>query len=164
MPYAPVVGVLGYVLHPDRRRVLMVLRNREADTHRGMFNGLGGKLEDGEDVLACLHRELMEEAGIRVTAARLRGTVKWPGFGADGENWLGFVFLVDAFTGEVPQRNDDGPLQWVPIDRLLGRGEPLPMWPGDRHFLPLVFDADLRPFHGVMPYRGGEPVSWSFNR
>ena len=81
-----------------------------------------------------------------------------------GENWLGFVFLVDAFTGEVPQRNDDGPLQWVPIDRLLGRGQPLPMWPGDRHFLPLVFDADPRPFHGVMPYRGGEPVSWSFNR
>ena len=32
---------------------------------------------------------------------------------------------------------------------------------GDRHFLPLVFDADPRAFHGVMPYRdaGGLALS-----
>ena len=40
----------------------------------------------------------------------------------------------------------------------------LPLWEGDRHFLPLIFDADPRPFHGVMPYRDGRMVSWSFSR
>jgi 8-oxo-dGTP diphosphatase len=39
----------------------------------------------------------------------------------------------------------------------------LPLWEGDRHFLPLVFD-ELGPFHGVMPYRDGKMVSWSFSR
>ena len=164
MIYTPVIGILGYVLHPDRRRVLMVLRSRAGDTHQGKYNGLGGKLEADEDVVGCLHRELMEEAGITVTAERLRGTVSWPGFGPDGENWLGFLFVVDAFEGEVPDRNDDGPLEWMPIDQVLGDGEPLPMWLGDRHFLPLVFDADPRPFHGVMPYVGGEPTGWTFHR
>ena len=106
----------------------------------------------------------MEEAGIAVTAQRLRGTISWPGFGAGGEDWFGFVFVVDAFTGQVPDRNDDGPLEWVPIRRLLGEGEPLPMWPGDRHFLALVFDDDPRPFHGVMPYVDGAPARWSYHR
>ena len=32
------------------------------------------------------------------------------------------------------------------------------MWPGDRHFLALVFDDDPRPFHGVMPYVDGAPA------
>ena len=46
------------------------------------------------------------------------------------------------------------------IERIGG----LPLWEGDRHFLPLVFDADPRPFHGVMPYRDGRMVSWNFSR
>jgi 8-oxo-dGTP diphosphatase len=48
----------------------------------------------------------------------------------------------------------------VPRDQLMS----LPMWEGDRHFLPLVFDEDMRTFHGVMPYRDGRMQSWSFTR
>lgn len=158
MPYTPIVGVLGYVVRDGA--VLLVLRSRDGDAHQGKYNGLGGKLEADEDVIGCLHRELDEEAGLAVTSARLRGTISWPGFGPHGEDWLGFVFLVDGFTGEPPDRNEDGPLRWVPLDELAG----LPMWEGDRHFLPLVFDDDPRPFHGVMPYAGGRPVSWSYHR
>jgi 8-oxo-dGTP diphosphatase len=48
----------------------------------------------------------------------------------------------------------------VELDRLME----LPMWEGDRHFLPLVFDGDPRPFHGVMPYKDGRMQSWAFSR
>jgi 8-oxo-dGTP diphosphatase len=51
-------------------------------------------------------------------------------------------------------------LEWVDVDKL----DQLPMWEGDRNFLPLVFDADPRPFHGVMPYRDGRMQSWSYSR
>ncbi|HQY55182.1 MAG TPA: 7,8-dihydro-8-oxoguanine triphosphatase, partial [Dokdonella sp.] len=51
-------------------------------------------------------------------------------------------------------------LEWVAIERILD----LPLWEGDRHFLPLVFDADPRTFHGVMPYRDGRMLSWSHSR
>jgi len=153
----PVIGALGYVLSPDGTRVLLVHRSRPGDTHRGKFNGLGGKLEPGEDIVSCLRRELREEAGIEATGLRLRGTVSWPGFGPGGEDWFAFIFIVDAFTGEAPDHNDDGPLVWVALDRL----DELPMWEGDRHFLPLVF-GDGPAFHGVMPYDSGRPVSWSY--
>ena len=64
MPYTPIIGTLGYVLSPDGRQVLMVHRNARADDQQlGKYNGLGGKLEPGEDVHAGMRRELMEEAG-----------------------------------------------------------------------------------------------------
>ncbi len=156
MAYTPIIATLGYLVADGR--VLLVHRGREGDVHSGKWNGLGGKLEPDEDIYACLCRELREEAGITVTSARLRGTVSWPGFGVGGEDWFGFIFVVDAWEGSLPDHNADGPLVWHRTDGLDG----LPMWEGDRNFLPLVF-ADGPVFHGVMPYVDGEPVGWSYS-
>jgi 8-oxo-dGTP diphosphatase len=161
MPYTPIVATLGYVLSPDGARVLMLHRNaREQDHHLGKYIGLGGKIEPDEDVHAGMCREIHEEAGIDCTALTLRGTISWPGFGKHGEDWLGFLFLITAYTGTPLERNPEGTLEWVERARLLE----LPMWEGDRHFLPLIFDDDARPFHGVMPYRDGRLLSWKFSR
>ncbi|MCF5941623.1 7,8-dihydro-8-oxoguanine triphosphatase, partial [Xanthomonas perforans] len=54
----------------------------------------------------------------------------------------------------------EGTLEWIAIERM----DQVPMWEGDRHFLPLVFDGDPRPFHGVMPYRDGRMQSWTYSR
>lgn len=161
MLYTPILGTLGYVLSPDRARVLMIHRNaRDDDQHLGKYNGLGGKLDPHEDVLAGMRREIHEEAGIDCVEMSLRGTVNWPGFGPQGEDWLGFLFLITRYRGDPFERNPEGILEWVAVDRMLD----LPMWEGDRHFLPLVFDADPRPFHGVMPYRNGRMLSWRYSR
>ena len=163
MPYTPILATLGYVLSPDKTRVLLIHRNaREADPALGKYNGLGGKMEPGEDALACLRRELREEAHLDAQTCVLRGTVSWPGFGKNGEDWFGFIFLITEWKGDVPAQNAEGDLTWVPVDALLDFS--LPMWPGDRFFLPLVFDDDVRPFHGVMPYENGLPVRWEFSR
>ncbi|MEZ2416855.1 NUDIX domain-containing protein [Luteibacter sp. RCC_6_2] len=161
MPYTPIVATLGYVLSPDGKRVLMIHRNaRKDDHHLGKYNGLGGKMEPGEDIAACMRREIREEAGIECQEMRLRGTLNWPGFGKHGEDWLGFIFVVTRFEGAPLESNHEGALEWVALESL----QDLPMWEGDRHFLPLVFDADPRPFHGVMPYKDGRMVSWDFTR
>ncbi|MCR6662132.1 MAG: 8-oxo-dGTP diphosphatase [Luteimonas sp.] len=161
MPYTPIVATLGYVLSPDRRRVLMIHRNaRPGDLHLGKYNGLGGKLEPDEDIVAGMRREIAEEAGIECHDLSLRGTISWPGFGKHGEDWFGFVFLVTRFGGTPMASNPEGTLEWVDVDRILD----LPLWDGDRRFLPLVFDDDPRAFHGVMPYSEGRMVSWSVSR
>ncbi|PKM01956.1 MAG: 7,8-dihydro-8-oxoguanine triphosphatase [Gammaproteobacteria bacterium HGW-Gammaproteobacteria-5] len=150
-----------YVLSADRGKVLMVHRNARADDAQlGKYNGLGGKLERDEDIHHGAARELREESGLEIDAMRLRGTISWPGFGRNGEDWFGFVFVVDAFRGEPPASNAEGDLHWVALRDLPG----LPLWDGDRQFLPLVFDADPRPFHGVMPYRNGRMLDWRYSR
>lgn len=159
--YTPISGTLGYILSPDRQNVLMVHRiARSHDEQLGKYNGLGGKMQSDEDVATCMAREIREESGLEVTAMSLRGTVNWTNFGPKGEDWLGFIFLITGFTGAPYERNDEGPLTWVPLDRI----SELPMWEGDRHFLPMVFDDDPRPFHGYMPYDREKPTGWSFVR
>ena len=161
MPYTPIIGTLGYVLSPDRKQVLLIHRNaREDDQHLGKYNGLGGKMDPAEDVVTCMRREILEEAGITCEEMTLRGTINWTGFGPHGEDWLGFVFRIDRFSGEPHAANSEGDLAWHPLDRILD----LPLWEGDRFFLPLVFDEDPRSFHGCMPYAGGVPLGWSFVR
>ncbi|MBX3700989.1 MAG: 8-oxo-dGTP diphosphatase [Dokdonella sp.] len=161
MPYTPILATLGYVLSPDGSRVLMIHRNARADDqHLGKYNGLGGKLEPGEDAHAGMCREIREEAGIECEQLHLRGTLNWPGFGKRGEDWFGFIFTITRYRGTPLRHNPEGALEWVDRARL----HELPMWEGDRHFLPLVFNADPRPFHGVMPYRDGRMQSWTYSR
>ena len=173
--YAKASGrTLCYILDRDRARVLMVRRDkRPDDDHFGKVNGLGGKVEVDEDVVSSLRRELREEAAIEITSVSLRGTVTWTNFGPRREQWLGFVFLIDGWTGDIPEENEEGFLEWIDLSRLLGACDPdaevraaagLPMWAGDRHFVPLVFDDDKRAFHGTMPYDGDQPLRWSFER
>jgi 8-oxo-dGTP diphosphatase len=158
MTYTPILATLGYVLSPDRRGVLLIHRNRRADdAHLGKYNGLGGKVQVDENIVAGMCREIREEAGIECTSVKMRGTISWPGFGKDGADWFGFVFLIDAWTGTPQSENAEGTLAWVALDQVMD----LPMWEGDRHFLPLVFDERVEQFHGVMPYRDGKPLSWS---
>ncbi|MEO8538702.1 MAG: 8-oxo-dGTP diphosphatase [bacterium] len=165
MPYTPVLATLGYVLSRDKSAILMVHRNaRPSDHAYGKYNGLGGKMEPGEDLATCMVREIREEAGIEVQSLRFRGTLSWPGFGSNGESWFGFVFIVDEWSGEPNTSNAEGDLEWVPIATVLDGG--VPMWEGDRLWLPMVFDDDPRPFHGVEPYDGLKVVEggWAYTR
>ncbi len=161
MKYTPVLATLGYIMSPDGKRVLMIHRNkRPDDIHYGKYNGLGGKLEASEDVVSGLSREISEESGLLVDHAVLRGTISWPGFGKNGEDWFGFIFRIDNWHGEVLAGNHEGTLEWVPLAAI----PTLPLWPSDHNFLPMVFDDDSRPFHGIMPFENGEMVSWSYSR
>jgi 8-oxo-dGTP diphosphatase len=159
--YRPILSTLGFILSEDRKSVLLVHRNkRPEDQHLGKYNGLGGKMEAGEDALSCLKREIKEEAGIDCLRTELRGTINWPGFGPNGEHWFGFIFLVTEYQGTPGAFNEEGDLYWKLISELPA----LPMWEGDKYFLPLVFDGDPHPFHGHMPYENGSPLGWQYSR
>ncbi len=159
--YKPILATLGYILSPDRKQTLLVHRNRRReDQHFGKYNGLGGKMLPDEDIQACLMREIFEEAGIRCEQTVLRGTINWTGFGPFGEDWFGFIYLITKFSGIPFTENEEGNLVWVAVSEIYN----LPMWEGDKYFLPMVFDENPGIFHGYMPYDKGSPLSWNFSR
>jgi 8-oxo-dGTP diphosphatase len=159
--YTPILATLGYILSADGKSVLMIHRNkRPDDLHFGKYNGPGGKLESDEDIVTGMRREILEETGLSADHMILRGTISWPGFGKHGEDWFGFLFLIESWHGEAHEGNHEGTLRWVPLNSLLM----LSLWPSDRLFLPMIFDGDPRLFHGIMPYHNGQMVSWSYQR
>jgi 8-oxo-dGTP diphosphatase len=159
MPYNPILATLGYILSPDKTSVLMLHRNsRLDDQHFGKYNGLGGKIEPQEDVVSGMRREIWEESALEVRSMTLRGTINWLGFGKNGESWFVFIFRIDDWQGTPLTSNEEGTLEWIPLPKIMD----LNLWPGDKFFLPLVFNTDSRQFHGVMPYENGEMVSWNY--
>ena len=156
-----ILATLGYILSQDGSQVLMIHRNkRPEDVHFGKYNGLGGKLNRSEDIINGMRREILEESGLIADRLMLRGTISWPGFGKGGEDWFGFIFLIDRWHGGVHAGNHEGTLEWVPLELIYT----LPLWPSDHNFLPMVFDDDPRLFHGCMPFDHGEMVSWNCER
>ncbi len=155
------IATLAYIRSPDRSQVLLLHRDkRPDDIHYGKYLGLGGRVEADEDVVTGVLREVREESGLIAGAVTLRGTVFWPGFGTDGQDWFGFIFRVDSFSGTPHGGNHEGTLAWVPISNLAD----VPMWLSDFEWLPMVFDDDPRQFHGIMPYHEGAMVSWAYQR
>ena len=73
------------------------------------YNGVGGHVDPGEDILSAARRELLEETGLK-TKLRLCGTVvvdtgENPGIGL-------YVFTGECLEG-LPRPSAEGGLEWV---------------------------------------------------
>ena len=111
---------------------LMMHRTKKAqDENAGKWIGLGGHLEAGESPEDCVRREILEEAGLQVSDLRLRGVITFilPDWGDE----LTFLYTARTETESLPECAE-GELKWVPVDDVLS----LPLWEGDRAFLPLL--------------------------
>ncbi len=148
------LGTLAYVRRGGK--TLMLRRPAAGHPQAGKYNGLGGKLEPGESPEECLRREVREESGLVVLEARYKGLITFPDF--DGEDdWYVWVFLVTRFLGE-PASGPEGELEWVDTDRLAD----LPLWEGDRHFLPWLDEPGV--FSAVFRYAQGRFVGYEVER
>ena len=134
-------------------RTLMLHRVRKAnDMHAGKWNGLGGKLEQGETPEACTVREVWEESGLRIRAPEFRGMIVFPEF-SGGEDWITFIFVAREFHGTLIDSNE-GVLEWIDDQRLLD----LPLWAGDRVFIPWLDRPEG--FSACFVYEAGELQRW----
>jgi 8-oxo-dGTP diphosphatase len=101
--------VLGFVFNEEGDRVLLIHKQRP-DYQQGKWNGLGGKIEDGEIPKMAMMREFFEECGIFLS--------KWEDRGRFGND----EWCVHVLTGiadiEQAQQTTDEPVQSFPITDL----------------------------------------------
>ena len=124
---------------------------KDADENAGKWIGIGGHLEENESPEECIRREAREEAGVELSDLRLRGIITFilPDWG----NELTFLYTAKTDTAELPECGE-GILQWVPIEKVMG----LPLWEGDKVFLPLLLSR-REPFSLKLIYEPGGALS-----
>lgn len=82
----------------------------------GVYSALAGFVEAGESVEDCVHREVLEEVGVRVQDLRYYGSQSWP-----FPNSLMLAYTAEWAGGEiVPQPGEIEDARWFPIDALPG--------------------------------------------
>lgn len=60
--------VVGFMFSPDRDKVLLIRKTKPV-WQAGHLNGIGGKIEEGEDGQDAMAREFEEETGIKTNSA-----------------------------------------------------------------------------------------------
>jgi 8-oxo-dGTP diphosphatase len=101
---------------------LFVHRTKKGNkTDADRLNGIGGKLEIGEDFLSAAIRETQEETGLIVDAdaVQLKAIVSMTG--GYPENWVMCFFSIAVASMELPNgmENDEGELIWLKQDEVL---------------------------------------------
>ena len=124
--------------------------NRQNTSWMGSWNGVGGRIDDGETPKECILREVFEETGIELAAVRDCGVVTWD---ADGKDFGGMhIFLAElseAFDYPTPRGTEEGILDWKRTDWLF-HPENTGIIKNIQRFLPkMLSEAKRYKFHCV---------------
>lgn len=163
MEYNATLLSLGYLLSEDRQRVLFLYHNAKSDDFSyGKYNGYADFIQDNESSLDCFKRIVFENTGSTPLDIVFRGSVHWANFRQRNKSFFAQIFLATINDRNLLTLNKQGENRWLTVDEVL-RGD-VPLWQGDKHILPLVFDDNPIPFHGYMPYVESKPQNWFFAR
>lgn len=101
---------LCLVLNESETHLLMGLRSKEP--YVGLFNLLGGKIDDGEDYLQSAYRELYEESGITKDDITLKPFIDF--------TWHPVEMEMKVFVGKlnkkVSLKEELHTLHWIDIN------------------------------------------------
>lgn len=113
------IHVAVAVISNDKSEVLLSLRAKDA--HQGdLWEFPGGKVEEGESLLAALHRECHEELGLTIELSR--PLIRILHDYGDRQVMLD-VHKVDTFSGQAHGKEGQA-MEWVAIDKLALRAMP----------------------------------------
>ena len=103
----------------------------------GRWNGVGGKVEDGESIEGAMIRETQEEIGVTPTEYEKVGDIRFDEY-FKGEPTLMHVhvFMASEWNGEPIESEEMAP-KWVDVADIPYDD----MWPDDPYWLPQVLEG-----------------------
>jgi 8-oxo-dGTP diphosphatase len=137
--YKVIVRSLIFIVCQDE--VLLIKGAPTKKIWPNLFNGIGGHVEKGEDILSSARRELFEETGIRCDSLENKGSIMIDLAENDG-------ILIMIFTGSVKSKEiestNEGDLYWIPVTQV----QNYPLVEDLYTLLPKIFDPKTKYISG----------------
>jgi 8-oxo-dGTP pyrophosphatase MutT (NUDIX family) len=115
---------------------ILLLRKASGRFGEGKWNGVGGKIRQGETAEDCARREALEETGLRVRSLSPHGTLRHYFGDVQEPTWTVHHYSASQYEGE-PKESEEGELRWFPLDRIPYDE----MWEDDIHWLPYQIEG-----------------------
>ncbi len=127
---------LIFLYKPEEKKILLAMKKRRFG--EGKWNGVGGKLNEGETILQALEREVKEEIAVTVKSGDMIQVATIDFSFKDNSEWNQqvHVFLTEKWEGEPVETEEMNP-EWYSFDSLPYDK----MWIDDIHWLPLVLEG-----------------------
>ena len=99
----------------NNTEILLIKQNSDKKPGFGKWNGIGGHIEEGEDLYFAAKREISEETGLLIDNITLNFITIIP----DKKN-IGVCLFIFSGNSEVTTINEspEGQLRWISIDHL----------------------------------------------
>ena len=116
-------------------QILLALKKRGFGT--GKYNGVGGKIENGETPEEAMIRECEEEIGVRPIDYEKVGYLSFDEYyKGKKENVAFHLYIVSSWNGKLVESDEMKP-EWFNIKQI-----PYDMmFPDDKHWLPLILEG-----------------------
>lgn len=148
--------------------LLLLRRAEDKEVFPGFYNGLGGRVEEGETPQEAARREVREEAGVEPEDLQEKGVIIARHFLG---GWRRLYFYLGTVPSFIPPSTPEGHLEWVPLSRL----SQIPLVPDLQEILPrllrlseshrldgeYIFDGKDRLLGVQVQEEGGERISHS---
>jgi 8-oxo-dGTP diphosphatase len=118
--YANPAPTVSALVRDDRGRIL--LARRAVEPGAGLWDLLGGFMDEGEEPVEALRRELREETGLDLEPGEFLGAIP-DTYGSEGNATINFYWEGRLAPGEPRPADDVAELAWVSADALPPRAE-----------------------------------------
>lgn len=123
-------------LFNDRSEILLAFKKRGFG--KGKWNGVGGKVKDGEQPIDAARREITEEVGVLANELTPQGSIEfvWPESMKEN-NTVSYIFSTRSFTGEPTESEECRP-QWFSLNAIPYEH----MWDDDKYWYPKMINGE----------------------
>lgn len=134
------------------KKILLAMKKRGFG--KGKWNGVGGKLKEGESAYDAMVRETSEEIGVTVKSSKKVAELvfyNYDGSGRETANMKVDAYIATSWDGEPAESEEMAP-RWFNLSEI-PYGE---MWADDIYWLPKVLEGKTLRFYAL--FSDGEHI------
>lgn len=138
--------VVIFLFTKDFKKVLMIKRNK--NPYKNCWNGIGGKIEEGENEIQAAIRECNEETGIKLNNPKLFMTCIYPETNKENQG-VNLSVLYDFVDKVDIEPNYEGVYEWKDVSFALDfNNKELAGFANISQFIKEIFDIeDIKKFY-----------------